>query len=196
MSEHQSMDDQTVPSRRKRRLLLKIAAAVFAFILVIVLIAPTLLSTKPAVDLILGQVNKQLNGKVEIASVSLGWFTDVKLQGLRVIDANGSQIAALDHATVAYPLRKAITGNLAFGDIVIGGLSFDAKLDANGKLNFAQLVKPTSLTAPGAPPSPATESKPSRLPNISGNLKLTDCRGSFYSARATNRLSHQAGWRC
>jgi hypothetical protein len=178
MADTQPDGDKNIPPRRKRRLILKIAGTVVAVVLLLVLAVPTLLSTGPAVSIILGQVNKQLNGKIQVASLSLGWFTNVKLDGVRVIDSTGAQIAELDHATIQYPLRKAITGNLSFGDIVIQGLSFDAKSDSNGQLNFAKLTKPGS-TEPASAPKTSGETKPSKLPSFSGNLKLTDCRGTF-----------------
>jgi len=161
-----------------------------------VLAAPTLLSTGPVVSGILAQVNKQLNGKVEVASLSLGWFTGVKVDGVRVTDASGTQIAGIDHAAVGYPLWKALTGKFALGEIPLDGVSFDAKLDANHQLNFAQLVKPSSTT-----PSPAntttlgSESKPSKLPAISANLTLTNCHGTFLPTRQAHGVSHQVGRR-
>ena len=174
---------------RKRRsklgLFFKIIGALVILLVLLVLAAPTLISSGPVVSGILGSVNKQLNGRVELSSLSLGWFTGVKAQGLKVFDAGNAQIAQVDRAVVPYPLWKAITGKLAFGDIVLDGVSFDARVDANGELNFAQLAKSSPASSPApAPTTPAspTESKPSKLPAISLNLKLSNCTGTFSQA--------------
>jgi autotransporter translocation and assembly factor TamB len=168
----------TPPKKKKSRLLLKIAGGAVVLIILLVLAAPTLLSTGPVVSIALGQVNNQLNGHVEVNSVSLGWFSGVKVDGVRVFDAGKSQIAQLDHLVVPLPLWKAAMGNLSLGDVVCDGLSCDAKFDDQHRLNFAQLVKPStpSSATPPATPAPAGESKPSKLPNISGNIKLTNCQ--------------------
>jgi hypothetical protein len=179
-----------LPPPRKRRsklgLIVKILFVLVIALILLVLAAPTLLSSGPVVSSILGSVNKQLNGRVEVSSLSLGWFSGVKVDGVKVFDAANSQIAQVDHAVVPYPLWKAVTGNLAFGGIVLDGVSFDAKVDSNGQLNFAQLAKPSSTSsssspAPAAPSSPS-ESKPSKLPAISLNLKLSNCTGTFAQA--------------
>jgi hypothetical protein len=180
------------PRKKKRALLLKILAAAALCLVLLVLLAPTLLSSGPVVSVVLAQVNKQLNGKVEVASLSLGWFTGVKVDGVRVLDAAGAQIAELDHAAVPYPLYKAITGKLAFGDVLVEGLSFDARVNTDGKLNFAELAKSNPIApSPTPPPSPspsapapsqpasATTAVPARLADLSINLKLTNCHGTY-----------------
>src|ERR1700761_940862 len=167
--------DPPKPPRRKRALILKIVAAVAVLIVLLILLAPTLISSGPIVSIALGQVNKQLNGKVEISSASLGWFTGVKIEGVRVLDASNAQIAELDHVVVPLPLWKAALGKLNFGDVIVDGVSFDAKYDADGKLNFAELKKaPPPPAAPAAgptppqpPPPPAEKPNPAKIPYIS-----------------------------
>jgi hypothetical protein len=57
----------------------------------------------------------------------------------------------------------------------------DAKYDAQHQLNFAQLVKESpgqpAAASPGKPSSPA-ESTPAKLPDISGSIKLINCRAT------------------
>ena len=189
MAEEDLLNDQAAnthpkPARGKRGLILKIIGGLIVLFILLILVAPTLISSGPVVSIVLARVNAQLNGKVEIASVSLGWFTGVKVEGVRVFDQSNAQIAQLDHVMVPLPLWKAVLGKLAMGDVVIDGLSFDAKRDAEGRLNFADLTK-SSPSAPASPaPAPATpsvpeKSTPSKLLSISGNFKLINCHGSI-----------------
>ncbi len=169
-----------VLQKRRRRLVLKIIGVGLLLIVLLILALPTIISTGAARSIILGQVNKRLNGKVEIASLSLGWFTGVKVQGVRVFNADGAQIAELDHLTFPFPLWKGVTGKFALGESVVEGLSFDARYDQTGQLNFAQLVKTNENvgSSSGATAQDQSSGKPSRLPDISGDFKLVNCRGT------------------
>jgi hypothetical protein len=168
-------------SKKKRGLVLKIVGGVITALVLLVLGAPTLVSTRPMLAIILSQVNDKLNGHVEIASLSLGWFSGVKVEGVRVFDSSKSQIAELDRLVVPIPLWKALTGKLALGDVVCEGLSVDARYDAQHQLNFAQLVKQSpgepAAAGPGTP-SVAAEPAPTKLPDISGSVKLINCRAT------------------
>ena len=185
------------PPRRKRRWgrrLLLLAVVVVAGLILLVALAPTLLSTRPAVNVALAQVNKRLNGHVEVGSVSLGWTTGVRIDGLRVFDDANAQIAQADHVACPMPLWRAVTGKYPLGHTVVDGLAFDAKVDGQGRLNFAQLAK-TNPSAPAAAPArPATPGPPSKLPDVSGDLELTNARGTVSQpGKPTVYLTRLAG---
>ena len=172
------------PKRRwVRRLLLSTGVAVGGVVL-LVAIAPTLLSTGPFVRFALRQVDARLNGRVEVASVSLGWLSGVRVDGLRVFDEAGVQVAQADHVACPMGLWRTVTGRYPLGHTVVDGLAFDARVDAQGRLNFAQLVKtnPSEPKPPAAPPRGAPPAAPSKLPDVSGDLELTHARGTVSQA--------------
>jgi hypothetical protein len=178
------------------------AVVIVVGVALLVALAPTLLSTSPVVRLALGQVNKRLNGRVEIGSVSLGWLTGVRVDGLRVYDDANVQIASADHVACPMPLWRAATGKYPLGHTVVDGLAFDARVDSQGRLNFASLAKTTPATpaaptpAPTASPAPAPSktSKPSELPDVFGEFELTNSHGSVAQAgKPTVFLTQLAG---
>ena len=79
--------------------------------------------------------------------------------------------------------------------MVIDGLSFDGVINKEGQLNFAQLLKPgNSSSSTSSGDSSSTASKPSKLPALSGAIKLTNCRGTFTRAgNPTVYLSDTSG---
>jgi hypothetical protein len=168
------------PPRRRRWLRVTLRVAVVAVVagLALLAAAPTLLATRPVVNLVLAQVNRRLNGRVAVRSVSLGWTTGVKIDGLQVFDAANEQIAQADHVACPMPLWRAVTGSYPLGDTVVDGLAFDARYDAQGRLNFAQLVKTEPPTPTTAAPSTTAAAKPSKLPNLSGDLQVKNARGT------------------
>jgi hypothetical protein len=171
--------------RFTRALVLKILGAGVLLLVLLVLAAPTLIGSWPIKPIIMGQVNNRVNGKVEVQSLSLGWFSGIKVTGVRVMNAEGAQIAELDHLVIPFPLRRVFSGNYALGDVLIDRLSFDARYDAQGQLNFSQLVKPGPTTPASPEPASAAataDAKPSLLPELSGNIKLTNCHGTITHA--------------
>ena len=167
------------PKRRWVRGLLVVIAVLVVGLLVLVALAPTLLSTRPAMSLVLKQVNNRLNGRVTVQSVSLGWVTGTRLEGVQVFDDANVSIAQADRIVCPMPLWRAVTGRYPLGDTVIDGLSLDAKYDGQGRLNFAQLVKTTPPAPEPAGAKPAAgPAEPSKLPDVSGDIKLTNARGT------------------
>jgi len=59
--------------KRRRRRWPFVIAGIVVFILLLGLFAPTLLSIGPARSMVLGIVNDNLDGKLEVADWSLGW---------------------------------------------------------------------------------------------------------------------------
>src|SRR4051812_21758049 len=71
---------------RKRRRWPFIVGGVILFLLLVLIFAPTLLSIGPARSMVLGVVNKSLNGRVEVADWSLGWNSGISVDGLKVYE--------------------------------------------------------------------------------------------------------------
>ncbi len=175
----------------RSRLIVKIIAGLIVVLVLLTLIAPTLLSTGPVLSIALRKVNEKLTGHVEVSSLSLGWFSGVLVQGVRVFDSTNAQIAQLNRLSIPIPLWKAALGRYDLGNVVCEGLSFDAKYDEKHRLNFEQLVKqspaettsappsPTPPSTPAGPPTPGAAAPPAKLPSISGNITITDCQGTI-----------------
>jgi hypothetical protein len=164
-------------TRSTRRKILAFFAGIVVLLLVVILTAPTFLSTGSGLSFLLSQVNSRLNGKVEAQSVSLGWFTGVELTGLRVKDAKGTQIAGLDHLTMPFPLWRVITGTFPLGQVSVDGLSFDARTNAQGQLNFADLVKKSDSSSDAS--DSGKKSSSSKPLQLWGDIKLAHCRGTY-----------------
>src|SRR5439155_8356214 len=85
------------PRKKKRRLWLKIPLALLVLLILLVILLPTIASTGMVRAIVLGKVNQNLNGRVEAADWSIGWFGGVDARGIKVFDAKGAPIVQLDH---------------------------------------------------------------------------------------------------
>ncbi len=75
------------------------ALAVVAFILLLILFLPTLLSTTWGKDVILGHINSSIPGRVEVQSIDLGWFTKQTATGIVVRDPEGHPVVTVGKLT-------------------------------------------------------------------------------------------------
>jgi hypothetical protein len=193
----------TPGGKKKRRRIptwLKAVGVVVLLLILLVLFAPSIASTGPVRSFVLGKVNDNLNGRIEVADWSLGWTSGLKLNGVRVLDAAGEPMVQVASMTTQLTLLDAIRGRYALGETVIDGLDFRLRREADGQLNVAKLARagapahpspaPAPQPAPGEAPKPAGEpaapagsaqaaAAPTKLPNLSGNVTVRNSRGSF-----------------
>lgn len=179
---------KTKKRRRRIPIWLRVVAVVVLLLLLLVVFAPTIASTGPVRSFVLGRANESLNGRVEVASWSLGWTSGLKANGVRVHDVSGRQILQLTSITTQLTLLDVIRGNFTLGDVVIDGLDFLLRREADGEMNFAKLARPKPpVERPGAPAQPAPPpadpaaqpAPASKLPNLSGNVVIRNSRGTF-----------------
>lgn len=179
------------PKKKRRRrvpIWLRVVAVVVLLLLLLVVFAPTIASTGPVRSFVLGRVNETLNGRVEAAGWSLGWTSGLKANGVRVHDASGRQILQLTSVTTQLTLLDVIRGDFSLGDVVIDGLDFLLRREADGEMNFVKVARakppverPDAPAQPApAPADPAAQPAPaSKLPNLSGNVVIRNSRGTF-----------------
>src|SRR3954454_22653288 len=128
------------PKRRRRRWPYVILGLLLLLVL-LVLFAPTIASSGPVRSLVMSKVNANLNGRVDVASYSAGWTSGIKVEGVRVFDAQNAQILQLKSLTTKLTLLDAVRGRLHLGNVVVDGLNALVKSDAEGNVNFAKLMK-------------------------------------------------------
>jgi hypothetical protein len=173
---------QTPPPTNKKSWLKRIligVGVIVVLLIVLVLLAPTIASTGAVRGIVVGKVNDNLNGKVQINDWHLGWTGGLVVEGVRVFDDQQKQILELRKASTQLSLLDAIKGKLDLGKTSVEGLDFTFVQYADGTNNFAKLAKET----PEAKHQPKEEkpTEPSKLPNITGDFSV-DARGTIVSA--------------
>ncbi|HZL34320.1 MAG TPA: DUF748 domain-containing protein [Tepidisphaeraceae bacterium] len=172
------------PAKVKRRWLRRTLIGVgilVVLLLILVLLAPTIASTGAARLFVVGKINQNLNGKLEIANWSIGWTGGIRADGIKVFDEKGVQILQIPHVSTQLSLLGAIRGQYHLGNTIIDGLDFDAVREPDGTLNFAKLAK-SSTSSPATKSSastPSTAKSAGKLPDVDGDLQITNGRGTF-----------------
>ena len=187
------------PRRRRRRRWPKVLGVILLLLVLLIVFAPTLAGTSPVRSFVLSKVNQNLNGRLAVDDWSVGWVGGLKVQGVRLFDAQNRQILQLSKLTTELSLIDAIRGRYHLGKVIVDGLDVLVVSDAQGNVNFAQLAKSTPEATPGqqqpAPDAqqPATQSgptpqtpaaaEPTRLPDVRGELHLVNCSATYEDQR-------------
>jgi hypothetical protein len=168
-----------VKKRRRRRRWPYVLLGLFLALMMLVVFAPAIASTGPVRNMVVGQINKNLKGHVEISDWSLSWTGGVSVTGVKVFDQDKKLVASVESLTTPLSLIGAIRGNLTLGDTVARGVTFDFTQYPDGTTTLDRLLKPS------------TESKPdSDLPNLSGRLRLENAHGTITQNTGDEKTSH------
>ncbi len=159
------------PKRKKRHRLLKTLGAVLVLIIVLVILAPTIISMGFVREIVVGQINSlALNGKLQIKDWSFGWTSGIRIEGVELTDADNKHLVSAAEISTPLSFLKAATGNIDLGDVTVSGVDVNAIIDRDGNFNILQAIKPSNK-----PPN----NQPSKLPNIKGVIHLKQITGTF-----------------
>ena len=135
---------------RRKKLLIALSS-VIAFILLLAVLAPTLLSgyVRGVVE---REVAARVNGTVAVTAIELGWFSSQKVAGL-VIDG-GAEIGRID---MGIEVSEGLLALARGSDITLklaGAVA--TSFDAQGRIGLARLAKPAAAGGQdAAAPAPA-----------------------------------------
>lgn len=158
-----SAHEQPAPVRKRRRWIWVVAGGVVLIVLLIAL-APTLISTAPVRKIVLAQVNRSIDGALSVEDWSLGWTSGIRVHGVRLFHQD-AQILELQRLETSLTLLDVLRGNLTFGQTDVLGLAFVAQIFSDGTTNFHRALK--------LQPSEGAVV----VPDMSGRFKL-DFRGT------------------
>jgi len=143
----------TTPSSRSRKgkrwLLILLFIAVF--MLGLVVLGPSLVSTGIGESFIQGKASDAVAGNIEIGDVSLGWFSGQSVSAVIIKDPAGQTVCSISKIDLPdVGLFALVTGSRDFGTITIDGLELDLKQDQSGVLNLLEAVGSTADSSGGS----------------------------------------------
>src|SRR5437763_807994 len=110
------------PVKKKRWRWLRVIGVLFALLIVLVVLIPTIAGLSFVRSIVISRVNDNLNGHIEIDDWSLGWTGGVVAKGIRIFDTGGTKIASIDRMATQQSLIGAIRGNYHLGKTSVEGL--------------------------------------------------------------------------
>jgi len=156
---------RTAPIKpRKKRRFLKFMLVCFVLLVGIIAAAPYIASTKSGANALLGMLNRQIQGHVDVKDVSLSWTGPIELRGVEVTDPEDRVVLASQTISMQKGLAGLITAPLHLGRITADNPDALLFLDRNNDLSIARAFSPRTKST--EPPGP--------LPDLHGTLVLKD----------------------
>ncbi len=114
-------------------------------------LAPTILSTDFGRRLLTGAIGNAIQGSVTIDELALRWFGGQRIGGLTLRDPQGTAVVTLVELSTDLSLLDAVRGRFALGRTQIRGVTADIVVDERGDNNLGKAVAPTESSSGAGP---------------------------------------------
>lgn len=153
-SQTPSADKKATDSKppRKRRWIWRTLLGVLVFLVLLIALAPTLVSTGAGRSLVLSIVNSKLKGTVAMADLSVSWFSPCRVEGLSVTDLQGRKVLQVAKVDIDRGLFGLATNSKQLGNVNVGTPQADLYPLPEGGYSLAQALEEKQ-------PSPPKEKK-------------------------------------
>ncbi len=125
-------------ARKKRRRWLWVLLGVLAALIVLVWVAPYLVSTPTGTRLLLSAVKARLKGEVEIDDLSISWLGPTYVEGLRVRDPAGEEVLKIKKVNWAGGIWRAVFSGEDFGRIDVDSPDVTLRVDKDGRISLKE----------------------------------------------------------
>ena len=164
------------PAPRKRRVWLRALAAVFA-VLIVLLVVVYFVATSSGflTGVILPRVSKAMNAQITVSDASISPFSQVILRGLKVQTTGPEPLVSAAEVRLRYSLMDIINGNIRVDEVTVASPTVALIENADGTSNLDPLLKAQPEEA--AVPEPVPVAKPAAGKPLQIDLKkfaLTD----------------------
>ena len=132
----------------------------FLGLIVLVLLAPTILTRTSARDWLLAKVIPSDTAVVSVRDMQVGWFSPMKIEGLRVLDAEGKPLAEVERIEGDRSLFSLANNSSDIGSLVVTDPTLHLQLRADGS-NLEDTI--AKLTSSEEEPAEPESSEPSAL---------------------------------
>ena len=141
---------------------LKVLAGILALLLVAIVALPFVIDVNKYRPQILQAANEKLNGKLDIGKLSLSLWGKVKvgIDGLTLVDAQGTKVIAVKDAALDIPILSLLTGSPSVS-LVLDHPEINIVKDRQGRMNVLSLMKESPAGAPSGGAAGGAAGKPS-----------------------------------
>jgi len=162
------------PARpKKRRKWLSALVLIGLVVVVLIVLAPYLLSSGPGRQLVVSLVNSRIAGSLTVRDMSLSWTGPCTVSGLQVFDVQGREVLNTE-VTWSHGLLQAVRSLDDFGRVEARAPNV-VLYEQNGTVSLAEAIQPVKVSR--SKPEPG---KPTIVPR--GTVRLTAGRVRFKPA--------------
>ncbi len=113
-------ESKSTEQRKHRKKLFKTVFAILVIVFFLVLlVVPAYVSSDSGRKTILAKINNSVDGQMDFADISMGWFSGIKIDDLQFQDGSGRMFASVKQISTHPHYISLLTGNLSFGKTII-----------------------------------------------------------------------------
>ena len=142
------------PAGRLKKTILWLLTITAAIILLLFFIVPAYLSSGSGTNMVIGKINKSIDGKVEMEDLSMGWFSGIKLTDLSFADNAGTVSVNIREITTRPKYGSLLRGQMALGKTVIDGPDVEINIEPPKKTTPGVISRPRTKTVKQKTPPP------------------------------------------
>lgn len=164
-----AVQEAAAPSTKHKRWWrwpVRLAVGGVLVLLLAVALLPTLLSTGPGTRWVVGKINQQIPGTVEVDDLKLAWVKGQQLENVRLLDPLGHPVATVGRVELSdVGLIGLLRGSKDFGVVLIDTANVTLEQDAQGSVNLDRALGTSMFAAPpqqAADKAPAPQKSPTK----------------------------------
>lgn len=160
------------PQPRKKRWLLRFCVVTLTVLLLLILLAPTILTQAAVRDYALAKVWPAEAGVLSMRSMQVGWFRPLTVEGVRVLDRQGNpllEVAKIEGDRSIFQLAKDYSD---MGTLVVTDPTVNLLLRADG----SNLEDTLAALVPASDTEQAPSTEPAEPLAIAAHLKLVNAQ--------------------
>ncbi len=140
---------------RKRRRWRKRILITTSVLILLVVFAPWLLSTRAGTSLILSLVNRSIQGRADVDDLSLSWFGPIEMRGVRLLDPSNKEVLKVNRIVVEIGAWRAITQKERFQQVIVESPTLLLHEQRDGSFSFLEALRPKRVKRKPTKPMPA-----------------------------------------
>jgi hypothetical protein len=179
--------EQSEPPKRKRRWL-RIVLIIVLLLVVLIALLPTIASTGPVRGMILSRANDAIQGQIAIDSLSLGWFSGQRIEGITITDPQDRQVVAVAVVEWSRGLLGAVFAGLDLGEVTVDQPDLTLYVKPEGGVSLSDAVAPKKPSEPKEEPSEPFDTEGLKLAArlTGGRVRIVQPDGEEYVVEDIN----------
>lgn len=144
-TERSAVNAAVKPKRRWLRRLIVLVCLLLIGLMVLMVLAPTLISTGAGKRFVMDTVSERVAGEIEADGLSVGWGGGQSLTGVVVRDVDGSEVVRVGRIDLPdVSLIALLRGGLGLGELRIEQVTGNIVGNEDGTTNLQRALAPTS----------------------------------------------------
>jgi hypothetical protein len=109
-------------------------------LVILVALAPYIISTRLVTDLVVYVINSRIRGRISIDDIAIGWTGPSRIRGLSVTDPQGREVLRAENISLAGGMWRLIVAREDFDELEVASTRLELRVTPEGKITLAEAL--------------------------------------------------------